>query len=196
MKIERYLIIFLFACIFLRYTFQFLAFPVLANIFIYMVFLLQIALLALFFTEIKNTVCRIVLIYYLLGVLGIIFELNEWKNAYTLLFIGSFGNFLFPIYVVYNRRNVESKTVLVYLVVLGILLWGQNIFLFLSPVGNNLSLAHTASYFIAAVCFYILMNEKNANSLTEDERKIIVFILIAAVLSALGVTFKENFYVH
>ncbi|HXA01030.1 MAG TPA: hypothetical protein VNW99_03525 [Cytophagaceae bacterium] len=196
MKIERYFIFFLFACIFLRYTFQYFAFPVLANLFIHLVFLLQIALLVLFFIEIKNTVCRIVLTYYMIGVLAIIFELNQWKGAYPLLFIGSLGNFLFPVYVVYTRRKFGFKGVLPYLVVLGIFLWTQNIFLFFIPVQNNLSMAHTTSYFIAATCFYILFNETNANSLSEDERKIVVFILIAAVLSALGVTFKEKFYVH
>jgi hypothetical protein len=196
MKVERYLIIFLFTFIFLRYTFQFFALPVLASIFIYLVFLLQVALLALFFIESKNVVCRIILIYYLMGVIGIIFELNKWEGGYPLLFIGCLGNFIFPVYVVYNRRKSGAKEGLRYLVMLGILLWAQNIFLFIIPVDNYLSLAHTANYFIAAVCFYILFNEGNVRSLSDDERKIIVFILIAAVLSALGVTFKEKFYVH
>jgi hypothetical protein len=98
--------------------------------------------------------------------------------------------------VIYTRRKSGFRGVLPFLVMLGILLYAQNIFLFFIPVENFLSLAHTSSYFIAAICFYILFNEANANSLSEDERKIIVFILIAAVLSALGVTFKEKFYVH
>jgi hypothetical protein len=196
MKIERYFIVSLFSCIFLRFAFQYFALPVLANLFIYLVFLLQIALLVLFFIEIKKAICRVVLIYYMVGVLGIIFELNEWNGAYPLLFIGSLGNFIFPVYVIYDRRKSGFKDVLRFLVVLGILLWAQNIFLFIIPVNNYLSMAHTTSYFIAATCFYILFNEANANSLSEDERKIVVFILIAAVLSALGVTFKEKFYVH
>jgi hypothetical protein len=196
MKIERYFIISLFTSIFLRYTFQFFALPVLTDIFIYLVFLLQIALLALFFIESKKAVCRIILIYYLMGVVGIIFELNEWNGAYPLLFIGSLGNFIFPVYAFYSRKKAGDKKILSYLVMLGILLWAQNIFLFFIPVDNYLSMAHTANYFIAAVCFYILFNEENVRSLSDDERRIIVFILIAAVLSALGVTFKEKFYVH
>jgi len=130
------------------------------------------------------------------GVMGIIFELNEWKGAYPLLFVGSLGNFMFPLYTVYTRKNLAVKNVMRYLVMLGILLWVQNIFLFFIPVDNYLSMAHTANYFIAAMCFYILFNETNVRGLSDDERKIIVFILIAAVLSALGVTFKEKFYVH
>ena len=197
MKIERYIVISLFACIFLRYVFQYFALPALANLFIYLVFLLQSALIGLFFIKTEKTVYKIVWIYYLISVIGILLELNEWKGGYALLFIGSLGNFLFPVYMIYTRRKkLEGKDVYLYLIVLGILLWIQNIFLFFISITNFLVMGHMVSYFIAAVCFYVLFVGQNAKSLSEDERKIIVFILITAVLSALGVTFRENFYVH
>jgi hypothetical protein len=171
--------------------------PTMANLFIYLVFLLQAALIGLFFIKTEKTVYRIVWIYYLIGVTGFIFELNQWEGGYALLFMGSLGNFLFPVYVVYTRRKkLEGKDVYRFLIVLGILLWIQNIFLFFIPLVNFLVMGHMVSYFIAAACFYILFGGQNAKNLSEDERKIIVFILITAVLSALGVTFRENFYVH
>jgi hypothetical protein len=197
MKAERYIVVSLFMCIFLRYVFQYFALPKLSNIFIFLVFLLQTCLIVLFFIKTERSTYRVVWIYYLIGVIGIIFDLNGWKGAYALLFIGSLGNWLFPAYVVYTRKKkLEGKEVYRYLIALGILLWMQNIFLFFISFGKSLVVGHAISYFIAAACFYILFNARNAKSLSEDERKIIVFILITAVLSALGVTFKENFYVH
>ncbi|MFL5728554.1 MAG: hypothetical protein ACJ75J_03610 [Cytophagaceae bacterium] len=197
MKTERYLVIGIFACIFLRYVFEYLSLPELAKTFIYLVFLLEIVLLSLFFLKTEKIVYRIVLIYYFIAVLGILLELAEWKRGYPLMFIGSLGNFLFPAYMVYTRRKkMEGKEVFRYLIALGLLLWIQNIFLFFIATQNYLVMGHMSSYFIAAACFYILFNARNSQSLSEDERKIIVFILITAVLSALGVTFKENFYVH
>ncbi len=112
-----------------------------------------------------------------------------------LLFLGTLGFMVFSVYFINRKRKDLQSHIFVWSLLLGLVLIFQ-CFLYLF-VGTDimLTIGHGLSYPAILIGFNILFNKKMEKDVGADEKKILSFIIIANVLSVLGVTFKESFYI-
>jgi len=193
MKTERLLIIVLIITIVLRFIWAQYGWGA-EYIALFPPLIACIALLIYYHLVVKNSFYKASVLYFIIFVIGIIFNILEVRGRGFFLFLGSLGFILFPVYLLAKHRKHPETHIFRYSVLFCLLLLSQTILYLFFPTNKILTVAHMLSYLIIIVSGYIVLNRRVEEHVTEDEKKIITFIIIANILSLLGVTFKESFY--
>ncbi|MBX9853217.1 MAG: hypothetical protein K2X86_15845 [Cytophagaceae bacterium] len=158
------------------------------------VFICLFLLLLHYYKRMTSDFYKIIIGYFALFLMSILFNIMEMKGRGILLFVGSLGFILFPVYFWNKRRSMLETNIFKYSLLLGILLITQTVFYLFIPTENFLTIAHVLNYIIVIVATAILTGKQNNKDLIIDEKKILTFIIIVSVLALLGVTFKRSFY--
>lgn len=193
MKIERLLLILILASVILKYLWanygwggQFLMmFPVL---------FCTLALLGWYYYCLSDLFYKIVLIYFALFIVSIMFNILEWKGRGLLLFIGSLGFILFPVSFFLRRKKMIHRNIFKFSLLLLLVMVVQTFVYLFVPSDLILTLGHMLSFLIVILAAAILYKGEFQEETSEDEKKIVTFIIIVNILSLLGITFKESFY--
>jgi hypothetical protein len=194
MKTERILIITVFLSVILRFLWAYNGWP--GELFtMYLVFISLLALLITYYLRTVESFYKLVHIYFMLYVIGISFNILEWKGDGMLLFLGTLGFIVFPVYLINRKRKDLTSNVFVWSLLLGLVLVFQCIMYLFINTDIMLTIGHGLSYPAILIASHIIFSRKIEKDINPDEKKILSFIIIANVLSVLGVTFKESFYI-
>ena len=193
MKTERLLMGLTLISVILRYVWATLGWSGERAI-MFPVFICLFLLLLNYYKHMTSDFYKLILGYFALFLLAILFNIMDIRGGGLLLFIGSLGFILFPVYFWNKRRPMLETNIFKYSLLLAILMSAQTVFYLFVPTDNFLTIGHLLTYIIVIVGITILTGKQNNKDLIIDEKKILTFIIIVSVLSLLGVTFKKSFY--
>lgn len=196
MDSEKLVIVSIILSVIVRFLWASLGWPG-ESFLLFPVYIALIWLLALYYRHLEDKIYKVTVLYFIVYVLAIFVNVLETPFKGFILFLGSLGFILFSIYFFYKRRKTGltvDNPIVKYTFLFSLVLIVQTVFYVFIPTNDLLTFGHMMSYLIILLGATLLFKSRVENELTPDEKKILTFIIIANVLSLLGVTFKESFY--
>lgn len=193
MNLDRILILIIFLSVALRYLWAILGWS--GEFFmLFPVFIFLFILLLVYYRGIQDGFYKLVILYFMLFIGGLVMNVLGWKGKGMMLFLGSLGFILFSGYFMYQKSKDIGKRIFKWSLFLGMVLLAQTfIFLFIGT-DKLFLLGHFMSYPLVFIGLAILFGKRMGQDISMDEKKILSFIIIVSILSAIGVTYKEIFY--